>query len=145
MAEQERRALLTVVVYGGSRGGKNPLFLEKATGTRGQALRMTVGSVNFMYAEGLRMPSVLTSANNLFTLLSNLLLPFVETVFLPELGGYLASKNINVVYGGSKFGLLGAMGDAVIANCGKLTGIVPEFFTSKFCKGMFIIPSVHVV
>ena len=47
-----------------------------------------------------------------------------------ELGQCLASKKIKVVFGGSKFGLLGKLGDAVVNNGGKITGIIPEFFTS---------------
>ena len=42
----------------------------------------------------------------------------------------LAAKQIRVVYGGSRFGLLGSMADAVVANGGGITGILPEFFTS---------------
>ena len=48
-----------------------------------------------------------------------------------ELGAYLAANSIGVVFGGSRCGLLGKMGDALVANGGRLTGIVPEFFTSE--------------
>lgn len=36
-----------------------------------------------------------------------------------------------MVYGGSRFGCLGKMADAVVAGGGKLTGILPPFFTSE--------------
>ncbi len=39
-------------------------------------------------------------------------------------------KQLKVVYGGSKFGLLGKMAEAVLSNGGSITGIIPEFFTS---------------
>lgn len=48
-----------------------------------------------------------------------------------ELGAYLATNCVAVVFGGSRFGLLGKMADAVVANGGCVTGIIPEFFTSE--------------
>ena len=36
-----------------------------------------------------------------------------------------------MVYGGSRFGCLGKMADAVVAGGGKLTGILPPFFTGE--------------
>ena len=51
-----------------------------------------------------------------------------------ELGGYLASKKIAVVYGGSRFGIMGKMADSVLASGGKLTGIIPKFFTGTYYK-----------
>lgn len=51
-----------------------------------------------------------------------------------ELGAYLAANSIGVVFGGSRCGLLGKMGDALVANGGRLTGIVPEFFTSEILQ-----------
>ena len=47
-----------------------------------------------------------------------------------ELGRCLASKKIKVVFGGSKFGLLGKLADSVLTNGGQITGIIPEFLTS---------------
>ena len=47
-----------------------------------------------------------------------------------ELGRCLALKRIKVVFGGSKFGLLGKLADSVLTNGGQITGIVPEFFIS---------------
>lgn len=42
------------------------------------------------------------------------------------LGEYFAKKNITLIYGGGKKGLMGAIADAVMQNGGKVTGIIPE-------------------
>ena len=44
-----------------------------------------------------------------------------------ELGAYLATNKYHVVYGGGDKGLMGEMADAVIANEGKITGVIPHF------------------
>jgi uncharacterized protein (TIGR00730 family) len=52
-----------------------------------------------------------------------------DPVFLQhatELGEYLGSNNIRLIYGGGKKGLMGAVADATIKNGGKVTGIIPE-------------------
>ena len=46
-----------------------------------------------------------------------------------ELGACLAGKGIEVVYGGGRFGLMGRMADSLLQNGGKITGIIPKFFT----------------
>ena len=43
-----------------------------------------------------------------------------------ELGTYLSSKNHNLVYGGSKTGLMGVIADAFISNNGKVIGVIPD-------------------
>ncbi len=48
-----------------------------------------------------------------------------------ELGHCLADNGVDVVYGGSRFGIMGKMADAVLAKGGNLTGIIPKFFTGK--------------
>lgn len=48
-----------------------------------------------------------------------------------ELGGYLASKEIHVTFGGSKFGTMGKIAEGVLEKGGKLTGIIPKFFTGS--------------
>lgn len=53
----------------------------------------------------------------------------LDDMFFPELGTCLASKKISVVYGGGRFGIMGKMADSVLAHQGKLTGIIPKFFT----------------
>lgn len=47
------------------------------------------------------------------------------------LGRALAAKNINLVYGGANVGLMGAVADSVLANGGKVTGVLPHFLQSK--------------
>ncbi len=42
-----------------------------------------------------------------------------------ELGKALAANNIELVYGGAKSGLMGAIADAVLASGGKVTGVIP--------------------
>ena len=55
----------------------------------------------------------------------------VTFLFFSELSKSLASHHVNIFCGGSNFGLLGIMGNAALSNGGKVTGILPEFFTSK--------------
>jgi uncharacterized protein (TIGR00730 family) len=42
------------------------------------------------------------------------------------LGKYLAAHHLKLIYGGAKNGLMGAVADAVIANGGAATGIIPK-------------------
>ena len=44
-----------------------------------------------------------------------------------QLGQILASRNLGLVYGGGKTGLMGKIADAVIASGGHATGIIPKF------------------
>ena len=62
-----------------------------------------------------------------------------------DLGSYLASKKIEVVYGGGMFGVMGKMAQSVMDGDGKITGIIPKFFTgdllvwlSHFHLGLFV-------
>ncbi len=50
---------------------------------------------------------------------------FVEAAH--QLGQVLASRNLGLVYGGGKSGLMGKIADAVIASDGHATGIIPKF------------------
>jgi uncharacterized protein (TIGR00730 family) len=43
-----------------------------------------------------------------------------------ELGTLLGSRNITLIYGGGRKGLMGALADAVMTNGGKVIGIIPE-------------------
>lgn len=45
-----------------------------------------------------------------------------------HLGGSLAEKNYSVVFGGGKYGVMGAVARGVTAKGGKLIGVSPEFF-----------------
>lgn len=48
-----------------------------------------------------------------------------------QLGSTLAQQNIQLVYGGSSIGLMGAIADATLAACGKVTGIITQALLDK--------------
>lgn len=48
-----------------------------------------------------------------------------------ELGKYLASQEIELVYGGSNSGTMGKVADGVLENGGKATGVLPHFLRTK--------------
>jgi len=50
---------------------------------------------------------------------------------MAELGSYVASRKIAVLYGGGMCGIMGKMAQSVMDNGGKITGIVPRFFTGE--------------
>jgi uncharacterized protein (TIGR00730 family) len=41
-------------------------------------------------------------------------------------GGLLARRQIELVYGGARVGLMGALADAVLAGGGRVTGVIPQ-------------------
>src|SRR3569623_1537588 len=47
------------------------------------------------------------------------------------LGKALAENGIGLVYGGGSIGLMGAVANGVLAHGGKVTGIIPDFFTAR--------------
>lgn len=91
---------LCVAVYCGAQEPKNDIFNQKAKGKR-----------------CIQHPSVLVNKSLHFYFI------------FAELGGYLASKEIHVTFGGSKFGTMGKIAEGVLEKGGKLTGIIPKFFT----------------
>jgi hypothetical protein len=48
-----------------------------------------------------------------------------------EFGQALAQKDINLVYGGSSLGVMGAVANAVMENGGHVTGVIPKDLFSK--------------
>ena len=48
-----------------------------------------------------------------------------------KLGKELSKKEYNIIYGGGRLGLMGALAEGVIANNGKLISIVPKHFKDK--------------
>jgi len=46
-------------------------------------------------------------------------------------GEFLATHNIEVVYGGSKLGLMGQVAKGALDNSGKVTGVIPDFLKTK--------------
>jgi len=47
------------------------------------------------------------------------------------LGEILASRNINIIYGGTKIGLMGAVADGALQNGGTVIGVLPDFLREK--------------
>jgi uncharacterized protein (TIGR00730 family) len=48
-----------------------------------------------------------------------------------SLGETLAARHIELVFGGSHIGLMGVVADAVLANGGKVIGVLPRFMADK--------------
>jgi uncharacterized protein (TIGR00730 family) len=47
------------------------------------------------------------------------------------LGAALAQAGIEVIYGGGKIGLMGAVADGTLQNNGRITGVIPSFLQMK--------------
>lgn len=48
-----------------------------------------------------------------------------------QLGEMMASNNIELVYGGAKVGLMGAVADGIINRKGRVIGVLPSFLSNK--------------
>ena len=48
-----------------------------------------------------------------------------------QLGSLLAASQSTLVYGGGNIGLMGLMADQVLAEGGKVIGIIPDFLMQK--------------
>jgi uncharacterized protein (TIGR00730 family) len=48
-----------------------------------------------------------------------------------ELGKNLASRDITLVYGGAKIGIMGAVADSVLENSGRVIGVIPKALVEK--------------
>ena len=48
-----------------------------------------------------------------------------------ELGRVLAARELGLVYGGARVGLMGAVADAVLASRGDVTGVIPAALVAK--------------
>jgi uncharacterized protein (TIGR00730 family) len=48
-----------------------------------------------------------------------------------DLGRVLAENRVRLVYGGGSLGLMGALATAVLDHGGEVTGVIPEFLTSR--------------
>lgn len=48
-----------------------------------------------------------------------------------KLGSFFGNHGIDLVYGGGKVGLMGAIADAVLENGGKVIGVIPEYLKEK--------------
>ena len=115
MAEVSRPGK-TAVVFCGARPGKNPVYGEKVAGEQNACKELRKHELLATFFSAVLYRCFLSRELS-YTSLSQ------------ELGTYLASQGIEVVYGGSRFGCMGRLADAVVRAGGKLTGIVPIFFT----------------
>ena len=71
---------------------------------------------------------------------------FVEAA--TALGKILAENGIRLVYGGGSIGLMGAVATSVLDHGGSVTGIIPDFLTSrenalKRVQEMIVTPDMH--
>lgn len=60
--------------------------------------------------------------------------PGHESIFMESarmVGEALVTRGINLVYGGGRVGLMGAIADSVLANDGEVYGVIPKFLNSK--------------
>jgi len=48
-----------------------------------------------------------------------------------KLGNLMAERNIELVYGGGKIGLMGIIADTLLAKGGSVTGVIPDFLKVK--------------
>ena len=48
-----------------------------------------------------------------------------------DLGALLAGRNIRIIYGGAKVGLMGALADGALENGGEIIGVIPGFLKTK--------------
>jgi uncharacterized protein (TIGR00730 family) len=66
-----------------------------------------------------------------------------------ELGQALVVRQLGLVYGGAKVGLMGALADAVLAANGHVTGVIPEALVTKEVaheglSDLRVVASMHV-
>jgi uncharacterized protein (TIGR00730 family) len=71
---------------------------------------------------------------------------FIETAI--GLGKILAENGIRLVYGGGSIGLMGAVATSVLDHGGTVTGIIPDFLTTrenalKRVQEMIVTPDMH--
>lgn len=52
-----------------------------------------------------------------------------ETAY--QLGAVLAERNVRIIYGGAKVGLMGAIADGALDSNGNVTGVIPYFLKTK--------------
>lgn len=65
-----------------------------------------------------------------------------------ELGRVLAARDVGLVYGGARVGLMGILADAVLGSGGHVTGVIPEAMVAKEIAhegltDLRIVPSMH--
>ncbi len=55
----------------------------------------------------------------------------IYTDIAREVGVTLAQRNISIIYGGSKSGIMGALANGALNNGGQVTGVIPGFLKTK--------------
>lgn len=48
-----------------------------------------------------------------------------------EVGAFFAKKEIELIYGGSRLGLMGQVAKGILENNGRVTGVIPNFLKTK--------------
>ncbi|MFM9006701.1 MAG: TIGR00730 family Rossman fold protein [Flavobacteriales bacterium] len=61
-----------------------------------------------------------------------------------QVGALLAAHNIEVVFGGGKIGIMGAVADGALAEGGIVTGVIPKFLRTKEVTH-YGVTNLHVV
>lgn len=66
-----------------------------------------------------------------------------------ELGRLLAKRKITVIYGGGNVGLMGAIADEVMANGGRVVGVIPQVLVEwerqhTAISELFVVDNMHV-
>lgn len=75
----------------------------------------------------------------------------IDPVFLEtaeKVGKFLVSENVELVYGGGRVGLMGKIADTVLANGGRVIGVIPEALAIKEVAHqglteLYIVDSMH--
>lgn len=65
-----------------------------------------------------------------------------------ELGAAIAKQHLNLVYGGARVGLMGAVADGALSVGGTVTGVLPRFLAEKELQHMsltetFLVDTMH--
>ncbi|QNE40076.1 TIGR00730 family Rossman fold protein [Hymenobacter sp. NBH84] len=65
-----------------------------------------------------------------------------------EMGRILAERDLTLVYGGGKVGLMGTIADSVLQHGGRAVGVIPEFLASKEVAHLgltelYVVQSMH--
>src|SRR5581483_5069966 len=65
-----------------------------------------------------------------------------------RVGRALAERNLGLVYGGGRVGLMGAVADAALEAGGRVVGVIPEPLMTKElahegCTELLVVPGMH--
>lgn len=68
----------------------------------------------------------------------------IYTQSAKRFGEIIAERNLELIYGGGKVGLMGVIADAVLEKGGRVTGIIPDFLSHKEIEHSGVTEMVHV-